>query len=128
MKKIAEMDVLELSSLLVEIAEPIGNLAADNEVFEAFRRCTMRGLGLKQRNGLRFILQTYSEMMPLLFGDKHKIDTLRVLAAIEGTSLEEVMKLNGAEVFERFKKAWEEHLQDFFTQSALTEQADASSH
>lgn len=128
MKKIKDMNTLELSALLVECAEPMGNLAADNEVFEAFRRCTMRGVGLKQRNGLRFILRTYAELFPLLFGEKHRMDTLRIMAAVEGKPLQEVIDMNGAEIIADFKKAWEEQLQDFFIQSAPTEQDDASSH
>ena len=128
MKKIVEMDALELSSLLIEIAEPIGNLADDDEVFECFRKCTTRGLKLKQRDGLHFILKTYSKLIPLLLGEKHKRDTLRILAAIEGKSVNEIIHMNGKQLIDDFRAAWEDKLEGFFTQSVPTEQADASSH
>lgn len=128
MKKINEMTTMELSTLLLDIAEPMNNLASDDELFEAFRRCTLQGMKLKQRNGLKFIMQTYGELVSKLLGEKHRMDTLRILAAVEGKPITELMTMNGTEVLADIKKAWEDNLKDFFSQSAPTAQRDASLH
>ena len=121
MAKLTEMNGWELSRALADLAEPVGNLVNDDEFWDAFKECTKRGVGLQQKNGLRFILKTYSDLFPLLMGERHIRDTFRILAITEGKTMEEVARMNGMELFTEMRNVFREQLQPFFTLSALSE-------
>ena len=93
MSKLAEMTGWELMGALAEIAEPVGNLVNDDAFWDCFVDCTRRGVGLKQKDGLRFLLRTYAKLIPIVCGG-HKNDTARILAVIEGKPVAEVMQMN----------------------------------
>lgn len=124
MKKLTEMNGWELMGALVELSEPVNHLVNDDEVWECFRECTKRGVGLKREDGFRFILKAYSELFPLLCGEKHKLDTLKIISIAEGKSVTEAMNQNGAELLSSFEKAYKECLEPFFIKSAHTERTE----
>lgn len=120
-RKLTELNAAELTAVLVEIAEPVGNLVNDDELWNVFKACTAKGVTLQQKNGLRYILQTYSAMLPLLLGEKHSKDTFRILSAIEGKPIAEIMQMNGQEVVKAIGNAFKEQLMPFFTTSVVSE-------
>ena len=117
MAKLADLNGWELMAALAEIAEPVGNLVNDDAVWDAFQVCTRRAVTLRQKDGLRYIIRAYSEMIPVLMKD-HRTDVIRLLAVIEGKSVEETMKMNGKELFEDFKAVYRETLEPFFIKAA----------
>ena len=118
--KLNEMNGWELMGGLVELAEPIGNLVNDELLWECFLECTRQAVRLRQKDGLAFILKNYAKLIPLLFGDDHKRDVVRILAVVEGLSIEEAMKKNGFELLRDFRAAYREQLAPFFTSSVPT--------
>lgn len=118
MPKLRELNGWDLMSALVELAEPVGNLANDEEVWECFKECTKKGVSLRQKDGFRFLVNTYSKLVPLLLGVNHRKDIMRILAVVEGKPLAEVMAMNGAELLKDFEQAYKETLEPFFIKSA----------
>ena len=120
-KKLSELNGWELMGRLADLAEPIGNLTNDDLFWDTFTECTKRGVSLKQKDGLRFILKAYGKLIPILMGEDHRKDTIRILAAVEGKSVPEAMKMNGKQLFQDFLDAYKENIEPFFTRSALSE-------
>lgn len=115
-KKLLEKNGAELCAALVEIATPIRNFIEDQEILEAWKHCTEKGV----RNQLQGILMIYADMIPLLFGEKHLKDTLAILAVIEGTTVKEMLKMNGTDLMADALSAWNEQIQPFFTRLGLS--------
>lgn len=115
-KKLMEKNGAELCASLVAIATPIRNFIEDQELLDTWKRCTEKGV----RNKLQGFLMIYADMVPLLFGDRHLRDTLAILAAVEGTSVKEMLKMNGADLMADALKAWNEQIQPFFTRLGLS--------
>lgn len=120
MAKLKDMTAWELMGALAELAGPVGNLANDDEFWDAFKECTKKGVGLKQKDGLRFFLQAYGGLFPILMREDHRRDTFHILAILEGKSIEEVARMNGEELLETVKSAWKEVIVPFFTSSGLS--------
>lgn len=121
MKKLTELTGWETMAALAELAEPVGNLANDDTVWNTFVECTKRGVGLRRQDTMRFLLQTYAKLFPVLLGDEHRRDTMRILSVIEGKPLNEIMAMPATELWADVKKAWEEHLKPFFLNAASSE-------
>ena len=115
-KKLMEKNGAEICTSLVSIAEPIRNFLDDPEFITTFKECTKKGA----ENRLQEYLQIYADMMPLLFGDKHRKDTLQILAEIEGSTVREMLKMNGADLLADTIKAWNEQVGPFFSRLGVT--------
>lgn len=115
-KKLLEKNGLEICATLTAMAEPIRNFMEDKEFTEAFKRCTIGGV----ENKLTEFLQIYAELMPQLFGEKHRRDTLRILAEIEGKTVNEMLKMNGADLIADALDAWKEQIGPFFSRLGVT--------
>ena len=126
MKKIVEMEAWELMSALAELAEPVSNLVSDDVLWEQFKKCTARGMRLRRKDGLQFILETYGKLGKPLLGE-HKDDTLKILSVVTGKKFDELMHMNGVEVVQEFSKAYKEQLAPFFTKSVPSEKTESSS-
>lgn len=119
MKKLVDMTGWEAMSALAELAEPVGNLANDDLVWDTFVECTRNGVTLRRGDAsFRFLLQAYAKMTPVLLGEDHRKDTFRILSVVEGKPIEEVMKMPAPELWEDIKKAYVEQLQPFFVKAA----------
>lgn len=118
--KLKDMNAWDMMGALAELAEPVGRLASDDLFWDAFVECTKSGIGLKQKNGLRFFLQTYSNLFPILMGEEHRGDTFRILAIVQGVTVSEVAKMSGAELLSTVKEIFHEVLVPFFTSSGLS--------
>lgn len=127
MRKLSELNGWDLTVALAELAEPVGNLVNDDTFWDCFVNCTKKGVGVKQNDAFRFLLQTYSQMIPLLLKE-HQQDTFRILSIIEGKPIEEVMQMNGMELFEDIKEAFQTNLLPFFTKSRHSAKRGSSSH
>lgn len=124
MRKLDDLTTAELMAVLADIAEPVANFAEDDEFFELFRKYTARGMLLKQRDTSRFLMRTYGRLVPMMIGEKHINDTMRILAAVTGTSVKEMMAMKGKQTIMLLKEAMNEYLTPFFTQSAPTEKTE----
>lgn len=123
-KKLEDLSGWELMGALAELAEPVGNLAEDDEIWECFRECTKNAWQLRQKDGFRYLLKTYSKLFPLLMGEKHKRDTIKILAIVSGKPVSEAMSMNGAELIKDFGAIYKEQLEPFFIKSALSQKTE----
>lgn len=114
--KLMEKNGAEICAALVSIANPVRNFIEDAEFTEAFKDATKKGI----RMDLHGILTIYADIIPLLFGDKHLKDTVALLAVIEGKSVKEMLKMNGADLLADALSAWKEQLEPFFTRLGLS--------
>ena len=119
-KKLKDMDAWEMMGALAELAEPVGNLARDEAFWSAFEECTKRGVRLRQKDTFRYILQAYAKLFPLLMNEEHRRDTFRILAIINGKTVEQVAKMSGPEMLEEARAVFSETLIPFFTLSGLS--------
>lgn len=115
MAKLLEKNGAEMASALVALATPIRNYMEDTEFTEAFRACTVRGVTNKATD----LLTVYTELVPHLFGDKHLKDTLQILAIVEGTTVQKMLKMNGTELMADALSAWKEQIKPFFMRLGL---------
>lgn len=116
MAKLLEKNGAEMCAALVSIATPIKHFLEDQEFEKAFKESTKKGV----RNQLSGFLTIYSDLVPILFGEKHMKDTLSILAVVEGTTVKEMLKKNGVELLKDAMAAWQEQIQPFFIQLGLT--------
>lgn len=115
-KKLMEKNGAEICSALVSIAEPIRNFLDDAEFISDFRRCTKKGAN----NKMQEFLQIYADLIPHLFGDAHRKDTLLILAEIEGTTVKEMLRMNGADLLADAISAWKEQIAPFLSRLGVT--------
>ena len=116
MAKLLEKNGAEMMASLVNIAAPLKRFMEDEDFETAWKDATRKGI----RTGMTDILRIYTDIAPLLFGEKHLKDTLAVLAEIEGTTVTKMLKMNGTEMLADALKVWKEQLQPFFTQLGLS--------
>ena len=120
MAKLKDLKSWDMMSALAELAEPVGNLANDDAFWDVFKDCTKRGVGLRQQDTFRYLLTAYSSLFPLLMSETHRQDTFRILAIVNGTTVEKVANMSGTEILASAKEAFREVLVPFFTRSGLS--------
>lgn len=116
MAKLLDMNGAEMASALVNIAGILKRFMDDDEFMEAFKKATRQGVRLRSTD----MLEIYTDLIPLMFGEKHLKDTVSILAVIEGTTAKEMLKMNGVELMKDALSAWKEQLVPFFTQLGLS--------
>ena len=116
MAKLLEKNGAEMASALVALATPIRNYMEDVEFSEALKECTRKGVTNKATD----ILTIYTELIPHLFGEKHLKDTLQILAIIEGTTVQKMLKMNGTDLMADALSAWNEQIKPFFMRLGLS--------
>ena len=116
MAKLMEKNGAEMMSALVSIAVPLKKFMDDEEFSQAWKRATKKGL----KTGMSDILEIYAELAPLMFGDAHVKDTLAILAVVEGTTVRELLKMNGTELLADALKAFNEQIKPFFMRLNLS--------
>lgn len=116
MAKLLEKNGAELMASLVNIATPLKRFMEDEEFERAWKNATKKGVETKATD----ILKIYTELAPLLFGDKHLKDTMAIVAEIEGTTVAKMLKMNGTDMVGDVLKAWKEQLQPFFMRLGLS--------
>ena len=116
MKKLLEKNGAELASTLVNIANPLRRFMEDEKFVGAWKNATKKGL----KTGMSDMLQIYVDIVPMLFGDAHLRDTLSILAEIEGTSVQAMLKMNGTELMADALVAYKEQIVPFFTRLGLS--------
>jgi len=109
MAKLMEKNGAEICACLVNISAPLKRFIDDAEFSQAWKRCTKKGL----KTGMTDVLKIYAELAPLIFGDKHLPDTLAILAEIEGTTVKEMLAMNGADLLADAMQAFSEQLRPF---------------
>lgn len=93
MKKLSEMNTSELMDTLCRIAEPVGKIFADPAVGDAFAR--VYKATQEKSSPLHFYALCASELMPVLMGEEHRGNVLKVLSCIKGVTPEMLEKQNG---------------------------------
>ena len=116
MAKLLEMNGAELASALVNISGVIKKFMEDEQFNQAFKKATMKGVRMNATD----VLEIYTDLVPLLFGERHLKDTISILATVEGTSASKMLKMNGVELMKDAMSAWKEQLVPFFTQLGLS--------
>lgn len=116
MAKLLEMNGAEMASALVNISGIIKRFMEDEEFNQAFKKATIKGVKMNTTD----VLEIYTDIVPLLFGDRHLKDTVSLLAIVEGTTANKMLKMNGVELMKDALSAWKEQLVPFFTQLGLT--------
>lgn len=116
MAKLLEKNGAEMMSALASIAIPIKHFLEDEEFNIAWKNATKKGLDA----GMSDVLRIYADLAPLILGDKHVKDTLSILAVIEGTTVQKMLKMDGTELLGDALKAWNEQIKPFFTRLGLS--------
>lgn len=116
MAKLMEKNGAELCSTLVSIATPLKRFLDDAEFEEAWKNATKKGL----ETGMSDILQIYTDIVPMLFGDRHLKDTMAILAAVEGKTVKQLLAMNGVELMSDALKAFNEQIKPFFIQLGVS--------
>lgn len=111
MKKMSEMNGVELSKALCEIAPAVGRIAQDDEVAEALKKVQEN----KQNNVIvaRLFGCAFSQIIPLLF-EKHRKDTFAVLSILTGKSIEEIETENAFQLIKDIRSLLSSELICFF--------------
>ena len=110
MAKLMEKTGAEMCAALVGIAAPLRRFMDDAKFDKAWKEATKKGI----KTGMTDVLRIYTELAPLLFGDKHLKDTLAILAIIEGKTVKELLEMNGADLMADALLAFNEQLKPFF--------------
>jgi len=116
MAKLLEKSGAEMCAALVSIAGPIKSFLEDEEIAKTFKACTAKGY----KSELSNILAIYADMVPLLMGEKHLKDTIAILAAVEGKSAKDMLRMNGVELMKDAMEAWRDQIQPFFSQLGIS--------
>ena len=116
MAKLLEKNGAEMCGALVTIASTIKKFMDDTEFDRAWKKATKKGIN----TGMTDILQIYTDVVPLLFGNKHLKDTLQILSVVEGKTVKELMEMNGTELLSDAIKAFNEQIKPFFTQLGIS--------
>lgn len=116
MSKLLEKNGAEMCAALVSIAVPIKNFLEDDEFAKLFKEKTKEGVTNRAEN----MLDVYSSLAPVLFGDVHLKDTLAILAVIEGTTVSKLLKMNGTEMLKDALEAWQTQIAPFFSRLGLS--------
>ena len=116
MAKLIDKNGAEMAAALVALSAPVKNFIEDEEFMRAVKECTDKGV----RNKLEGFLTIYSDLTPLLLGDKHIRDTLSIVATVEGTTVNKMLKMDGVEMLADCLRAWKEQIQPFFTRLGLS--------
>lgn len=118
--KLKDAQAWDMMGRLAELAEPVGNLTRDDAFWDVFVECTKRGVGLKQKDTFRFLLLAYADLVPMLMSEEHRADTFRILAIVEGKTVEQVARMNAQELWQSVRDAFREVVIPFFTSSGLS--------
>ena len=116
MAKLLEKNGAEMCAGLVSIASTLKKFMNDKEFVKVWGRATKEGVRL----GMTDVLEVYTDLVPLLFGEKHIKDTMQILSVIEGKSVNELLAMNGTELISDAIKAFKEQLAPFFQQLGIT--------
>ena len=116
MAKLLEKNGAEMCAALVSIASTLKRFMDDDEFEKAWKKATKKGL----QTGMTDVLEIYTELAPLLFGDKHLKDTMQILSVVEGKPVQELLAMNGAELLADALRAFNEQIKPFFHQLGIS--------
>ena len=116
MAKLLEKNGAEMCAALVSTAATLKRFMKDQEFDEAWKKATKKGVQM----GMTDVLEVYTDIVPLLFGEKHLGDTMEILSVVEGKTVKELLEMNGTELIADAMKAFNEQLKPFFTQLGIS--------
>lgn len=119
-KKFVELNAFEMMGALVQLAEPVGNLAEDDKLWKCFQECTAEGLQIGRQERMRRGLRLYAKIVPLLLNEEHKRDTLTIISIVEGKPVQDIAQMGGADFLHDLLEAWKKELRDFFIRAGRT--------
>ena len=136
--KLSEMTVDQLTDCLCEIAAPVGNITSDPDIVALLKEFAAKGKAAKAKEDtpdaekkeekaditmVELVGGVLAKAVPLMF-KKHKNDTLRIIAALNGKTVREIERENGIAVIKMLKSSFDKELLDFFTSSKPTEKTE----
>lgn len=94
MKKLSQMNAVELSDVLCKIVSPMERLMNDADVVECFKSL---GEIIKTANAspMEFFGRCMTNIIPVFLGEKHREDTFAIAAALKGVTVDEVRQQTG---------------------------------
>lgn len=110
--KLSEMNTVQLADALVKIAAPIERIGKDEKLNEQMAEAVA-----KLRAGGMTRLQHNAAMLGMLIPallERHRADTLAILSALTGKSIEELNAQNGMQTLKEAKACMDEDLMGFF--------------
>ena len=121
--KLSEMSTGEMADVLVQIAEPVANIAADPKITAA-----LDGYSKAQKSG-KTVAETFGKMIgklaPALLQTRRN-DVYVILSVLTGKTIAEIDAQKFTQTVSDVKACWDSELLDFFKSAADSEQAEPS--
>lgn len=113
--KLSEMNADQLADALCEIAEPLGNIASDEESNAIIKKFAKPGITRFEQ-----IVVMTTQLIPLIL-KKHKPDTFVILAFLSERTVEDCKAMNGLELGKECRAYFsDKKLLDFFKPAVTT--------
>lgn len=121
--KLSEMSTGEMADVLVQLAEPVANIAADPKVTAALNGYT------KSKKDGKTVSETFGRMIGKLAPavlQTRRNDVYVILSVLTGKPIEEIDAQKFTQTVADVKACWDTELLDFFKSAADSEQAEPS--
>ena len=122
--KLSALSSDEALSVLCEAAGYITNIVTDEELMSTLRDCAVEGGAKTKAEQMAWLADKFSALFPVVF-KKHKSDVFGLVAAINGSTAEEVAKQNVLKTMAQVRDmVKDKDLVDFFKSCALPEMSE----
>lgn len=119
--KLSEMSTEKAMDAMLELVEPIGNIANDKQIGQAFKRLTSVD---GPRSLVERFSEIYGELVPLAL-KTHREDAIAILAAITGKTRAAIKKQSILVTMTDARESVDEELISFFQSWARRGKSDA---
>lgn len=116
--KFSEMTTERCMNTMCVLAEPIGNLAGDEELFKAIQHFSSKKV--QDQPKTTTIAEICKKLIPLAFG-KHKEDVYKVISAMTAKPVEKIAEQPIKTTIDEVTEFFDEDFVSFFTSSVNTE-------
>lgn len=96
MKKLNELNGVEMADVLCEIIEPMGRLMDDEKVVDCFGK--LADIIKSNPSQMLFMAKCLREVTPVFLGTEHRDDTFAIVATLSGTTVDEVKEKPGVDL------------------------------
>lgn len=96
MKKLSELNGVEMADVLCEIIEPMGRLMDDEKVVDCFGK--LAEIIKSNPSQMLFLAKCMREVTPVFLGTEHRDDTFMIIAALNGVTVDEVKAKPGVDL------------------------------
>lgn len=114
--KLSEMNTMELASALCRMAEPMERIGQDEAINAYFAKVAKEK---KPKTQLATLAGMAGTLIPALL-DTHRVDTLTILSAMTGKSVNELEMQSGMQTIRDARACFDGDFMDFFKSAAGT--------